>query len=70
MSDPRTQMLVYILNMGDILHRTINLGKFGSFRSSELIGQPYGLTYNISEKKLNVVPPRTFQEVGMKISLN
>lgn len=50
------------------MYSTINLGKFGSFYSSELIGQPYGLTYDISEKKLKVVPPRTFQEVGMKVS--
>ncbi|KAK7695050.1 hypothetical protein QCA50_002239 [Cerrena zonata] len=42
---------------------TIHLGKFGSFYSGELIGQPYGLTYDIVEKKLKVVPPRTFQEV-------
>ncbi|CAL1694467.1 unnamed protein product [Somion occarium] len=42
---------------------TINLGKFGSFYSNELIGQPFGLTYDISDKKLEVIPPRTFQEV-------
>ncbi|KAI0720061.1 Gcd10p-domain-containing protein [Cerioporus squamosus] len=42
---------------------TINLGKFGSFPSSELVGQPFGLTYEIVDKKLKVLPPRPMQEV-------
>ncbi|PCH34318.1 Gcd10p-domain-containing protein [Wolfiporia cocos MD-104 SS10] len=42
---------------------TASLGKFGSFHANELIGQPYGLTYEIVDKKLKVVPPRTLQEV-------
>ncbi|THG97452.1 hypothetical protein EW026_g4559 [Hermanssonia centrifuga] len=42
---------------------TINLGKFGTFNSSELVGQPYGLTYDITDKKLKIIPPRTIQEV-------
>ncbi|RPD57093.1 Gcd10p-domain-containing protein [Lentinus tigrinus ALCF2SS1-6] len=41
----------------------INLGKFGQFPSSELVGQPYGLTYEIVGKKLKVLPPRPMQDV-------
>lgn len=47
------------------LHRTINLGKYGSFNSDLLVGQPYGLSYDIVDKALKVVPPRPLQEVGM-----
>lgn len=42
---------------------TVNLGKFGSFHANDLIGQPYGLTYDIVDKSLKVVPPRPIQEV-------
>ncbi|KAI0072222.1 Gcd10p-domain-containing protein [Panus rudis PR-1116 ss-1] len=42
---------------------TVNLGKFGSFYSNELVGQQFGLSYEIRDKKLKVLPPRTFQEV-------
>ncbi|GJE89581.1 Gcd10p-domain-containing protein [Phanerochaete sordida] len=42
---------------------TVNLGKFGSFHANHLIGQPYGLTYDIVDKSLKVVPPRPIQEV-------
>ncbi|KAF7792269.1 hypothetical protein EIP86_003305 [Pleurotus ostreatoroseus] len=41
----------------------INLGKFGSFNSGELVGQPYGLNYDIVDKKLKLAPPRVIQEV-------
>lgn len=47
------------------MNSTVNLGKFGLFYSNELVGQPYGLTYDIVDKKLKVIPPRTLQEVGM-----
>lgn len=47
--------------------RTIYLGKFGSFYSKELVGQQFGLSYEIRDKKLKVLPPRTFQEVGRTI---
>lgn len=53
--------------IADLFSRTISLGKFGSFHSNELIGQPYGLTYNIVDKKLNIAPPRTMQDVGRTI---
>ena len=49
--------------------RTINLGRFGSFSSSELLGKPFGLTYEIVEKKLKVSPPRPMQEVGTNPTL-
>ncbi|KAF8808114.1 Gcd10p-domain-containing protein [Phlegmacium glaucopus] len=39
------------------------IGKFGSFLANELIGQPYGLTYEIEDKKLKYLPPRTLDEV-------
>ncbi|KZT73344.1 Gcd10p-domain-containing protein [Daedalea quercina L-15889] len=40
-----------------------NLGKFGSFHANELVGQQFGLTYEIADKKLKVVSSRTLQEV-------
>lgn len=49
-----------------ILCSTIHLGKFGSFFSNDLISQPYGLTYDIVNKTLKVVPPRAIQEVGRR----
>lgn len=50
--------------------RTIPVGRFGSFHANELVGQPYGLTYEIAEKKLKAIPPRSIQEVGMTVSSN
>ncbi|TFK19974.1 Gcd10p-domain-containing protein [Coprinopsis marcescibilis] len=42
---------------------TVTIGKFGAFLANDLIGQPYGLTYEIVAKKLKVLPPKTIQEV-------
>ncbi|KAG1904757.1 Gcd10p-domain-containing protein [Suillus fuscotomentosus] len=42
---------------------TISIGRVGSFRANELIGHPYGLTYEIRGKELTVQPPHTLQEV-------
>ncbi|KAH7930926.1 Gcd10p-domain-containing protein [Leucogyrophana mollusca] len=42
---------------------TISLGRVGSFPANELIGQPYGLTYEITGKTLRLLPPRTLQEI-------
>ncbi|KAF8971709.1 Gcd10p family-domain-containing protein [Flammula alnicola] len=42
---------------------TVVIGKFGSFYANELIGQPYGLTYEIEDKRLKYLPPRTLEEV-------
>jgi Gcd10p family len=44
--------------------RTITLGRVGSFSANDLIGQPYGLAYEIVDKRLKVMPPRTLQEIG------
>lgn len=42
---------------------TINLGKFGSFYANTLIDQPYGLSHEIVDKQLRVLPPRTMSEI-------
>ncbi|KAL1761850.1 Gcd10p family-domain-containing protein [Schizophyllum commune] len=42
---------------------TVSLGRFGSFLANELLGEPYGLTYEIKEKKLTVIPPKSFEEI-------
>ncbi|GLB35838.1 putative eukaryotic translation initiation factor 3 62 kDa subunit [Lyophyllum shimeji] len=42
---------------------TVAVGRLGSFHANELIGQPYGLTYEMANKILKAVPPRTLQEV-------
>ena len=48
--------------------RTVTIGKFGSFYANELIAQPYGLTYEIAEKKLKYLPPQTLEEIGTRDS--
>ncbi len=47
------------------MSRTVSLGKYGSFKVNDLVGQPYGLSYDIVDRGLKVVPPRTIVEVGM-----
>ena len=48
--------------------KTVNLGKFGSFRQHSLIGEPFGLTYEIqADKSLIMVPPRRLEELGTLI---
>ena len=42
----------------------ISFGKYGSFNSDALVGQPYGLTYDIIDKKLKVLPPKSMDELG------
>ncbi|KAH7886059.1 Gcd10p-domain-containing protein [Phlebopus sp. FC_14] len=42
---------------------TISLGRVGVFPSTQLIGQPYGFTYEIHDKKLKQLPPRTMKEI-------
>ncbi|KAF8204077.1 Gcd10p family-domain-containing protein [Pholiota molesta] len=42
---------------------TVVIPKFGSFFANELVGHPYGLTYEIQDKKLTYVPPRTLEEI-------
>ncbi|KAG8778613.1 tRNA (adenine(58)-N(1))-methyltransferase non-catalytic subunit trm6 [Serendipita sp. 397] len=44
--------------------KTINLGKFGSFKQSCLVGQPYGLSYEIlPDKTLVIMPPTLLEEL-------
>ncbi len=43
---------------------TINIGKFGSFSSTELVGKRPGFSYDIVSHKLHVLPPRTIEELG------
>lgn len=45
-------------------NRTVVIPKFGTFFANEMIGQPYGMTYEIEDKKLKYVPPRTLEDVG------
>ncbi|KAG6889975.1 hypothetical protein C0995_012935 [Termitomyces sp. Mi166 len=42
---------------------TVTIGRLGSFYANELINQPYGLAFEIVNKRLKVVPPRTLREV-------
>ncbi|KAF7972594.1 hypothetical protein HWV62_17398 [Athelia sp. TMB] len=42
---------------------TVILGRLGSFLANDLIGQPFGLAYEIVDKRLKVMPPRTLEEV-------
>ncbi|KAJ2914755.1 hypothetical protein MD484_g5651, partial [Candolleomyces efflorescens] len=42
---------------------TAAIPKFGSFYCNDLIGQPYGLTYEIVGKNLKLLPPKALQEV-------
>jgi tRNA (adenine-N(1)-)-methyltransferase non-catalytic subunit len=44
----------------------INLGKFGSFLADALVGQPYGLTYEIANKTISVIPPLVVEELGKR----
>ena len=45
--------------------KSLNLGKFGIFRPKSLIGQPYGLSYEIqADRTLKVLPPRRLEELG------
>ncbi|ELU39443.1 Gcd10p domain-containing protein [Rhizoctonia solani AG-1 IA] len=42
----------------------IKLGKYGAFRSEHILGHPFGLSYEILDKKeLKVVPHRTIEEI-------
>ncbi|KAK7063971.1 Adenine(58)-N(1)-methyltransferase non-catalytic subunit TRM6 [Favolaschia claudopus] len=41
---------------------TISLGRLGSFYANELINEPFGRTYDIIDKKLTLIPPRSLAE--------
>jgi tRNA (adenine58-N1)-methyltransferase non-catalytic subunit len=47
----------------------VNLGKFGSFLADELVNQPYGLTYEVVNKTISVIPPPAVHELGKRGSL-
>jgi tRNA (adenine-N(1)-)-methyltransferase non-catalytic subunit len=52
-------------NISDLCPRTVAVGRIGSFYANELIGQPYGFSYEMIDKKLKILPVRTLEEVGM-----
>ncbi|KAJ7361438.1 Gcd10p family-domain-containing protein [Mycena albidolilacea] len=41
----------------------VSLGRLGVFYANELINEPFGRTYDIVDKKLTLIPPRTLAEV-------
>jgi len=45
-------------------NRTVNLGKFGIFPADALVNQPYGLTYEVVNKTVSVIPPPAVEELG------
>ncbi|THV07472.1 Gcd10p-domain-containing protein [Dendrothele bispora CBS 962.96] len=42
---------------------TVSVGRIGYFHCNELIGQPYGFSYDMEQKKLRVLPPKTLDDV-------
>ncbi|KAF8713644.1 Gcd10p protein, partial [Rhizoctonia solani] len=49
----------------------IKLGKYGAFRSEHILGHPFGLSYEILDKKeLKVVPHRTIEEIVVSEETN
>lgn len=40
------------------------MGKIGSFLADALVNQPYGLTYEINNKTIIVIPPPAIEELG------
>lgn len=51
-------------------NRTVNLGKFGSFPADALVNQPYGLTYEVVNKTIGVIPPPAVEELGKRIFIS
>ncbi len=45
----------------------VNLGKFGSFPADALVNQPYGLSYEVVNKTISVIPPPAVEELGKSI---
>jgi tRNA (adenine-N(1)-)-methyltransferase non-catalytic subunit len=45
-------------------NRTVSLGKVGSFPADALVNQPYGLTYEVVNKTISVIPPPAVEELG------
>ncbi|GJJ13094.1 hypothetical protein Clacol_007344 [Clathrus columnatus] len=44
-------------------NQELNFGKFGKFDTNSLIGQPFGLSYEIVDKELRVIPPKPLQDL-------
>lgn len=49
-----------------VKYRLLSLGRVGTFQANDLIDQPYGMGFEIVDKRLQVLPPRTLQEVGRR----
>ncbi len=49
------------------LVRMISLGKYGRFETNSLIGQRYGLQYEITDQLVVMLRPKTIQEIGPTI---
>jgi hypothetical protein len=48
----------------------MKLGKYGVFRSENLLGHPFGLSYEVGEKKsLKVVAHKAIEDIGMFVGL-
>lgn len=45
------------------VYRIVSLGKFGNFHARELLGRPYGETYEIKDMSLMLVQA-TLNEIG------
>lgn len=52
--------------ISNALSRTVVVGRMGSFHANELIGQPFGFSYEMVDKKLKILPVRTLEEIGME----
>lgn len=57
-----------VLRINFFLSRNISLGKYGTFSSDSLLGHPYGLSYEIIGKALEVIAQKTLDDAGTNIS--
>ncbi|KAF9650278.1 Gcd10p-domain-containing protein [Thelephora ganbajun] len=70
------QTVLFRLPRGDIKsvvlkqNSTVSLGKAVTFHANELIGDPYGLAYEIVNQKLHRLPPKTIQELELTEATN
>ncbi|KAG4304251.1 hypothetical protein PORY_002432 [Pneumocystis oryctolagi] len=49
---------------------TISLGKFGTFSTNDIIGHPYGYTYEIYDQKLKIMKSNEIHEIEDEIANN
>lgn len=48
-----------------MLHSSVSLGKFGSFRADDIIGKPFGLSYEVvGRKELRVISQFECDDAG------